>query len=114
MCQLDLEAAPVWRETPRRARKPHRCSACLTVIVVGEPHLEHFSVFGDANYERLCFACWLVREEFRLAHHTSALPSTLRDRLDECVAEECRESEGGARWAELVAQLRERRRAAHP
>jgi hypothetical protein len=111
MCVVDdNETCVVWRETARTARKPHRCHACCAPIVPGEAYLEHFSLFDDVpQAERLCFLCWLVREEFRQAHESVMTPTCLTDYLRECVAESEEGSETRARWAELLGQLNRRR-----
>lgn len=87
MCSLDLfgEVA-VWRETPRRARKDHSCTACGGVIAKGSAYLDHANLYdGSWSSETACFPCWWARETFAQAHEQSFAPSMLHELLRDCV-----------------------------
>lgn len=89
MCEFgygDLEIAKVWRETARRAAKPHCCSSCGAAIERGEYHLEHVSILDSVSRERMCFPCWWAREDFHQEHagSPSIMPSMLAEYLREC------------------------------
>lgn len=106
MCVVDLEPCSVWRETPHKARKVHRCDCCETPIVVGEYYLSHFSIFeGDTVYQSMCFACWLAREQFADAHYgLKSNPGFFPEMLRECIDD----SESSSLWRELLEQIRRR------
>jgi hypothetical protein len=62
MCYDDFDAAEVWTETPRRARKAHKCDECAGVILVGRRYVE-CSGIQDREPFRLrvhaeCMALW--------------------------------------------------------
>ncbi len=109
MCFVDLEPCEVWRETERKARKPHRCSCCRGTIPAGDEYLVHFSVFqGDATSEKMCLPCRDDRKAFADAHEgTLCTPSFLREMVAECVSED--EDGDGAKWAAMLARIKARR-----
>ncbi len=89
MCEIgDLDACDVWREGAARARKPATCACCRGAINPGDPYLSHFSVFeGDSTFEKMCWLCWLAREDFNEAHRFgSCCPGTFKDLLVDCFA----------------------------
>ena len=113
MCDFgagDMEIAKVWQETVRRAAKAHRCSACGTTIQWKEYHLEHVSILDSVSRERMCFACWWVREDFHQEHagSPSIMPSMLEEFLSGCLGWD---DDGSSRWAQYLEQLRARRAA---
>lgn len=126
MCSIDLEPCDLWRETPRIARKPHRCSACGAAIHPGTAYLDHFSLFeGVSSSESACFTCWLAREEFADAHGQRFPPSALADLLADCLdgfrwtrhmkrvaPAMVAEREEAVRWAVSLRALRTRARLA--
>jgi hypothetical protein len=62
MCFDASEAAEVWRETPRKARRWHRCDECGTRIPAGVRYVE-CSGIGDGTPFRLhvhaeCLSLW--------------------------------------------------------
>lgn len=76
MCSVDLEPCEVWSETPRQARKAHRCSCCGQTIARGETYVAHFSVLqGDVTAEKLCGRCGAFRDEFSAAHGDELIPT---------------------------------------
>lgn len=109
MCDIDLEECTVWRETPRKARKPHHCACCRRRIRPGKGYTEHFSVHdGSALTERLCATCSDVKDDFEDAHGQSPIPSELLRWLAECVVSDDRTSE----WRKPLAGILWRRREA--
>ncbi len=58
---FDGEPAAVFRETMRKARKAHKCSACGEAIRVGDRYCETFMVHdGDTTTVRRCARCELI------------------------------------------------------
>lgn len=109
MCSLDLETATVWRETPRVARRPHRCDCCGKRIAPGKQYLEHFSVIGGSPVrEAMCAPCDSARDDFASAHGQSPNPSYFAEVLSECVVGEDRSSP----WRTMLAALLWRQRQA--
>lgn len=105
MCVIDLDGSEVWRETGRRARKTHRCSACGFSISPGGHYTEHFSVFeGDRFTEKICAACHTDRQEFFDAHGGgSCVPSGFPWLLKDCIAEGDEESE--TIWEPMLSRI---------
>lgn len=118
MCQIgDLDPSEVWCEVLRRARLPHRCSCCGSVITVGEQYLSHFSVFeGDAASEKMCAACKVARDAFCEAHSwNGCTPSYFPTVLAECVDDRTvivEDSDEEIRWRPMLEAIRERSRIA--
>lgn len=57
-CDGDCEPATIWRNTKRRARKEHTCSACHETIQRTHFYIEHFSLFdGDVDTLKRCMRC---------------------------------------------------------
>lgn len=117
MCEVgfDGDVCAVWREKAVRARKAHRCDGCAGSIVPGEPYLSHDSLFdGSWSFGRLCWACWLTREQFVDAHPGTLIPNPegLFDIIEGCVWDDGGESV----WTPLLEAMRERKRLAevHP
>lgn len=53
----------ILRDVQRRARKPHDCARCPSMIGVGEPYRElTYVIDGDLTTERSCMRCDLGRE----------------------------------------------------
>lgn len=109
MCELgDYEPWSAWSETPRKAHKQHRCSACGTTIHAGESYLVHSHVFeGSARSEKACFGCWWVREEFCRDHGWWFQPSELVYQLTECI-----QGERNVEWRPQLASVLRRIRVA--
>jgi len=51
MCEVDMDQAAVWLETPRKGRRPHRCSVCRGEIARGVVHIEIESL-GEGGWWR--------------------------------------------------------------
>ena len=104
----DYESWRAWSETPRKARKEHRCDACGVTIAVGEPYLVHSHVGeGTAETEKACFACWWARKVFSSAHGVTYAPSYLKTSLMECI-----DLDGDREWRPLLAGVLRRERRA--
>lgn len=104
MCSLDYDLCPVWRETPRLARKPHSCGSCHATIHPGDAYLDHASVYdGNWHSSKLCFFCWGVREVFAEAHRVFPTPVGLPFDLRNCISEGDEESD--AKWAPMLAGI---------
>ena len=116
MCDLyDLEPCTVWRETPRTARKQHRCDGCGAFIRPGEVYLAHFNVFeGEASNEKACFACWWALEDFGNHHGQRMAPANLSWMLSDCYGGEGRGywTDEDRLWRRYHAALLKRTRAA--
>lgn len=57
-CYCDYEPAEVYVQTPRLARKVHRCSECGKAIEKGEVYERVFAIWeGDPNDMPMCFHC---------------------------------------------------------
>lgn len=109
MCDLELERAAVWRETPRRARREHRCDGCCCVIRPGDAYLSHFSIFdGEAHGEAMCFPCWFAREAFAELHGAHMNPDYLWESIQDCIAENGDDDPDG--WRGLLASIKRRYR----
>lgn len=104
MCDIDLEQCDVFRETPRVARKAHRCSSCGARIAPREAYLDHFSNGDGPCAEAMCFACWCAREEFMEGGHPLFNPSALHDLVSGCIEDE----ETERRWRPLLDALNDR------
>lgn len=108
MCSLDLEPCDAWNERAVKARKPHRCDACDTLIPAGAHYLRHFHIFEDSlGTERMCADCWMVREAFAEAHGQNFFPSMLIDQLRQCVGDNDDEED---EWRPLLASVLKRYR----
>lgn len=113
---IDAATCDTWSETPRMARKEHRCSCCRGTIAQGTPYVAHFNVYdGDASYQKMCAPCWFAREDFGQAHQQWVTPSYLAEALHECFGEESREywEDDDRRWRQHYAGILIRRRAAN-
>ena len=67
MCEVIDGRAAVWTETPRRARKRHRCSVCRDPIAVGVHHVEVTSLYdGRWSRDRAHRACVSFTREWQL------------------------------------------------
>lgn len=114
MCSIDLEAAQVWIESDRRARKVHQCSCCCGAIAPGQTYLVHFSIMdGDVTSEKMCEPCQRLRDDFSEAHsHYPGgreayipTPSGLPGLLRECISED---DDGVDRWKLALAKIEAR------
>lgn len=86
----------------------HECDGCYATIKRGDPYLAHSNLFEHTwSREKLCFACWLTREQFAEAHGQSFAPHMLRDQLQQCIDEN---DKRGDPWRPLLAALLRRRR----
>lgn len=109
MCDFEPEdTAEVWRETSRRARGAHCCSACGGTIQPGDRYVEFFSVFeGDAAVAKACLACSGALGDFAAAHDGwRPWPSELHRILEDCIADGDEDSD---RWRPVLEALRARR-----
>ena len=111
MCELEVDDyCAVWSEFPRMARKEHECDACGAVIPRRSAYLVHFNVYeGYPSREKSCFACWAAREEFADAHKQSCTPSSLVERLEECI--EYGDEDDAKRWQPILESVLARCRA---
>lgn len=111
MCVIDYEPCEVWRETPRKARKEHRCSACGGRIAAREGYTDYFSVFeGEINRGKACATCQTVVMEFAAAHEgMRPTPDSLVFILEECIADGDKEDK--RRWTPVLAEMQTRRKA---
>lgn len=62
MCYSDGDAADVWYERERRARKRHRCSECDAPIPIGRQYV-HVSMLYDGSWDAFavhveCMELW--------------------------------------------------------
>lgn len=87
MCEVDDgNRAEVWNETPRKARKRHRCDTCGATIAVGDRYVDHRSIFDSrVTAEKSCMPCDEARQDFGHEHGMTPLPSDIREYLSECV-----------------------------
>jgi hypothetical protein len=117
MCDVSIDdVCEVWRQTPRTARKEHRCRTCHGRILPGERYIVHFAVYdGDPCSEKMCGPCDAAAAEFA-AHHdgTRFVPSATMETLRDCYMEENRDgwTDQDRRWRSLVAGMLVRGRAA--
>ena len=109
MCSYgDLDLCSVWREEPRKARKAHECDGCGAGIAPGDVYLVHANVFdGTATTEKMCAACWCVRQSFVEAHGQSRPPSALAEMLRDCIGEN---DDADDQWRPLLASVLRRYR----
>src|SRR5688500_8611718 len=109
MCEIDFDGyCSGWRETPRMARKEHKCKPCGGVIRRGENYIEHFDIYeGEANREACCLACDRDREEFCKAHHVKIGPGSWLHYLSECIYDDGHDEES-RRWLPLLERLKQR------
>jgi len=71
----DGEYADVWRQTTRRARKEHACSACHQTIERGHLYVEHVIIGGgDVDNLKRCARC-----DAAIYQHLMALSSERRE-----------------------------------
>lgn len=109
MCSVgELDPCDVWSEHVVTARKTHECDACDTLIRPGEPYLRHFDLYeGTASNEKMCAACWCIREAFSQAHGVTYQPSSLIQFLGECVLDN---DDPEDPWRPLLAAVKRRQR----
>lgn len=116
MCDLDYgDGAEVWKDTRRKARKPHRCSACAATIEAGQTYVHHVSIYdGSTNTEKICAACEAARDRFEEEHEVGIAPSALPDLLRECFQERSRDwwTKEDKAWRRDLAAIKWRNRAA--
>jgi hypothetical protein len=106
MCSLDLEPCTVWRNTPRKARKPHVCVCCGAGIAPGTHYLDHFNVFdGNSSSESLCGFCWFIWQQFGDAHDMQPTPGALYEQLQDCIGENDDDED---EWRPLFAAIKRR------
>lgn len=110
MCTIDDsydDEPSVWRNTQRRARKPHVCATCRRTIAPGETYRVHVAIFdGYASTDKACADCTAVIDAFGRDHHAQFAPGSILDGLERCVDE--REA-GWERWGDALAAIIARR-----
>lgn len=111
MCSIDYDdhddAPSVWRNTDRRARKPHVCATCHRRIERGEAYRVHASILdGHATTEKACADCTAVIDDFGRDHHACFAPSSIINGLEQCVEEQ---EAGWERWGAAYAAIMARR-----
>jgi predicted RNA-binding Zn-ribbon protein involved in translation (DUF1610 family) len=111
MCDIGLESAELWHETPRKARKNHKCSSCGGIIHPKATYTVHFSIYeGAATSEKICDPCREARAEFADAHDgVSPTPGYFPQLLDRCIADGDEESE--KKWKPMQVALLARNQA---
>lgn len=113
MCYIELDPCELWREETRRARKVHRCSICLRVILIGERYVDHFSLdSGVVCKAKVCAECEADRQTFAAAHDREygaslVQPPGFAQLLADCIAEGDEESE--TRWKPMLTAIQARR-----
>jgi hypothetical protein len=64
-CDLDGDPAELWEEMTVRARKPHRCCECGSVIPIGARYLYVKGLADDEWFRyRTCLPCWGIRRDY--------------------------------------------------
>lgn len=114
MCEIDSdEYAEVWVETPRKARKPHRCDCCNGVIKPGETYTHHFSKFDNSlSDQKKCPACTEAMKEFAAEPgHMLVMPDSFNEFLEECISESDDPKES-RRWQRMQKAMATRGAAA--
>ncbi len=111
MCVIDLDddCSDVWNETPRKARKAHKCYCCRRQIQPGETYIYHSSLFdGHWTWEKCCAECEADRVEFAAAHGGARMnPGSFPEMVNECISEG---DEEDSRWVPMLERIRERGR----
>ena len=111
MCQIySDEAYQTFRETPRVARKAHRCTCCRRIIAVGEQYTDHYSMGDGPSRGKLCAECLRDRDSFAAAHENlTATPDGFESLLQGCIADGDPESERV--WQPVLDRITESREA---
>lgn len=111
MCELsNEETCSVWDEQWFRARMKHSCGACGVTIGPGHRYCRTFMLFeGHASADKLCAACWAVRDAFGQEHRLYPSASTLTEHLHECISEG---GESARRWRPRLRAIGRRTRKA--
>lgn len=116
MCEVyadDFDSWAAWSNTPRKARKAHRCDSCGAAISPGEAYNAHSHVGdGTAESEKQCFGCWWVDTAFSGEHGFSMAPSYLLSRLRECLHNAPRDAEWRTELASVLRRVRVSNRGA--
>lgn len=64
MCTCDLLMPDLFRSTIRKARKPHKCCECGTIIQPGSKYADIFGIWeGDAKGYKQCLRCYQISEK---------------------------------------------------
>lgn len=124
MCSIDLDTCDVFTDTPRKARKEHRCDCCRRIVLKGETYFKHFSLYeGHVTDEKCCKDCNDDRDEFAAAPgHMNCNPSSFMTVLHDCVVENSyldadyvpphgpmtKHEEQDWRWKDMLAKLEAR------
>ena len=115
MCEIDWDGDGDdkwvwWENTPRIAKKKHRCGACCAPIRPGDPYLDHRHISRDDGFgaNKACAACGISLVTFGEAHNFWTSPEGLETFLRECVVED--DGKGG--WRDDLAGILKRRRIA--
>ena len=115
MCEIDYEdydAARVWRDSHRVARKDHRCSCCGGPIPTGSRYryIFYVSCDGEAANDKACEDCDNDLETFVAAHLMTPFPSCFVDFLAECILDD--DDASREIWAPMLERIRARQRTA--
>lgn len=112
MCEIDWDGGR-WNwfiNTPRVAKKEHRCGTCAMPIRAGDPYLDHRHIFdGRLNAAKACAPCAISLLSFGEAHNFYTSPDFLEEFLRDCVVNE---DEGKGGWRDDIAGIVKRKRAA--
>lgn len=112
MCDIDWDGDrwSWFRQTPRTAKKEHRCGACGLPIRPGEPYLDHRHIDGDGiSASKACAPCGITLVVFGDAHRFYTAPECIEEFIRDCVINE---DEGKGGWRDDLAGIIRRRRAA--
>lgn len=117
MCEIEFDGDDVvgYRQQTRKARKPHRCECCGSVIKPGDVyHYASWIADHEPDWEKQCADCAADNKEFSHAHGVYLFASTFYTYLNECVivpgAQE--DDEDSRRWRPMLERLQARREAA--
>jgi hypothetical protein len=112
MCEMwnDGDSPTVWKETPRTARKEHRCDSCRGIIRSGKLYFVHFSLYDGRTYsEKCCSPCQEARREFAMEPgHLLPMPGSFTEALDECVTDQESTPAERKKWKGVLRNIERR------